>query len=830
MKKLYLLLIALVCAVCANAETTAVFDFAGNPWKHTIGSGTGESAAAGNVDQLAANDNETLIEFVQGDASTPARFWNTGGVDHLRCYGKSSVTITAPEGITKIKVTATAPTYLYVPSVFTATEGDKNSKEVELNGSENTYTITILGTAHTRWTRLEVTYGEDAPATTDVTYTVKFGEQTLKTQTVTETVGEAPTFTLDAPAYVTVSGIPETIAEGTTAVTVETALNEQAPFEMGKEYIVFFRNGANYYFWNNDNGTANEIRLNGNNAELTSKDQLAEKYDNYRWTVGGDWMNGFTFQNNEGLNIVAPAALSAGANFLTTTDEAARFDMVKQSNNFYRFYLHGQNTYYIAHTSHNSHRVAMWNDATYGIVEGEGGASCVQFEEYVAPAPVVEVSTQTVTLTFVTSTGAKYMLNNNEGTLNTIAYTAEAPESARFEATLWSNDKYTYKQGELYLGYHRLDAEFKSNLNYFTVATLEGVTNNFITTDVPAGTVYLAVENRASNNTQAGVLILKEADQTFAATGAPFFNGVHTSAMLVEEYTEPTPEYVTSGKMALLNVKNQKYLGFNSSNIIANLDDQVEVSFAPFNETPGLYLLEVAGGKKDNSGVQKYLHIGSNARWSGSADTPTASNNTVRMYEIDDVKATEWHLTLATEGLVMGRNYMIVANCTKSGYEGDWGITGDVYEEGTANQRLNGYRFAETVEANNAAAWVATALPEPKPEGVTFEITDNENGTFTVTPSDNEATYFVHVTSDAINSAYEYADDAACFTGNVGYISESSEVHQGECTFTPSEWIEYWFGGRVPYNEGEYRIMVATVEGEITGATDNYTATQEPTI
>lgn len=175
MKKLYLLLIALVCAVCANADSkTAVFDFGGNPWEHDLGYGTApETQSLGNVDQLVADDNETTLTCVQGEASTPARLWQASPVQ-FRTYNKSSVDITAPAGITNIKVTATGSSYLFVPADFQSVEGVTNSKEVKLDGTEETYTITINGT--TRWTRLEVTYevadgptGEPVLAETNVT-------------------------------------------------------------------------------------------------------------------------------------------------------------------------------------------------------------------------------------------------------------------------------------------------------------------------------------------------------------------------------------------------------------------------------------------------------------------------------------------------------------------------------------------------------------------------------------------------------------------------------------------------------------------------------------
>ncbi len=110
MKKTLLLFIAMFAAmITISAETKEVtFDFAGNPWGYPLGSGNGETAAAGNVENIT-QDN-VVMSFVQGDASTPARMW-TG--PQLRVYKNSTITITAPAGytITNVVWTATGTKY-----------------------------------------------------------------------------------------------------------------------------------------------------------------------------------------------------------------------------------------------------------------------------------------------------------------------------------------------------------------------------------------------------------------------------------------------------------------------------------------------------------------------------------------------------------------------------------------------------------------------------------------------------------------------------------------------------------------------------------------------
>lgn len=485
--------------------------------------------------------------------------------------------------------------------------------------------------------------GSDEPEskTVDVTYTVKFGEQTLKTETITETVGEAPTFALEAPAYVTVSGMPETIAEETTEVTVETALNEQAPFAVGSTYNFFFHPNGNRYFWK-DNGETDA------REEFVTTDYVyynAADAAKYEWTVGGDWMNGFTFVNANGNYINAPEGVAASSRAQLTAEATTKYVLVANGEKWH-VAIKGNEGIFLAHVGHNGGNpyLQFWNVADYN-----GG------DLYVTE-PLSQTSTKTVTITFVTSTGTKYMLNNNEGTLNTIAYTAEAPASAQFEATLWSNDKYTYKQGELYLGYHRLDAELKSNLNFFTVATLEGVTNNFITTDVPAGTVYLAVENRAGGDAQAGVLILKEADQTFAATGAPFFNGVYTSAMLVEEYTAPVVQPINLEKVYLQS-KTGQYFGIAGGQVTV-AEEPYAMTFTAIEGQENAYSFR----NYDNT---HWINSGSNGWLSTAAISQT---NNIRNYYFYEATITETGVkgTLVAEP-VKGKEYMVVVKNINSG-------------------------------------------------------------------------------------------------------------------------------------------------------------------
>ncbi len=99
MKKLYSLLVLSLCllaGVTAQAQTV-VFDFTANPWDLPLGSGSGESAAAGNVTEpivATSAESEAIgvsLTCEQGTAQQPPRMW-TG--PQLRAYNGNSFTLT----------------------------------------------------------------------------------------------------------------------------------------------------------------------------------------------------------------------------------------------------------------------------------------------------------------------------------------------------------------------------------------------------------------------------------------------------------------------------------------------------------------------------------------------------------------------------------------------------------------------------------------------------------------------------------------------------------------------------------------------------------------
>lgn len=116
-------------AVTAGAEEIT-FDFAANEWGLTLGSGNGETAAAGNITAPIEKNGVSLTFNQGGEGVTPPRMWNNKSAGQLRLYcdsqkGSNTMTVTAPTGSKVTKV------------VFTSTQGTLAVNETAV--SDNTW-------------------------------------------------------------------------------------------------------------------------------------------------------------------------------------------------------------------------------------------------------------------------------------------------------------------------------------------------------------------------------------------------------------------------------------------------------------------------------------------------------------------------------------------------------------------------------------------------------------------------------------------------------------------------------------------------------------------
>lgn len=158
---------------------------------------------------------------------------------------------------------------------------------------------------------------QETAETVDVTYTYTLDGQTLGTRTVTETVGEAPADQASIPTYVTATGYPTTIGESTTSYTISTSYNNNMPFGVSTD-------GCRFYYTINfgSSGTYYWRTVYGGNKSEQSSGTPADRFTNpvYRWSIEGDWFNGFLLRNNDGKYITAP-----DGDFAATTEYYVTF-------------------------------------------------------------------------------------------------------------------------------------------------------------------------------------------------------------------------------------------------------------------------------------------------------------------------------------------------------------------------------------------------------------------------------------------------------------------------------------------------------------------------
>ena len=223
MKKLYSLLVLTLCllwGVSASAQTVT-FDFVANEWEHALGSGNGETAAAGNMeDPIVARSNNDGVElsFGKGSASQPPRYW-TG--PQLRVYNGNTITLKpldASKAIVRVAFTAASGYFK-----FTTTTGTLD----ELTWTGNQNEVTFTGTGSSRLTSIEVTLADATDDTEVAGTTVQMPNITPRTNTNrTDSVIVTITGDEETSIYYTLDGTDPT--DASTLYTAPFALYESA--------------------------------------------------------------------------------------------------------------------------------------------------------------------------------------------------------------------------------------------------------------------------------------------------------------------------------------------------------------------------------------------------------------------------------------------------------------------------------------------------------------------------------------------------------------------------------------------------------------------------
>ena len=170
MKKIYSLLLMFILSLGFTAYADSVtFDFNANEWGLPLGSGSGESAAAGNLHGKEIEKDSIVISFDAtntASANSQVRMWSTKAGGQLRVYKGCTMTITAPAGkaISKIYFdyeTTSSRTYM----TLEANTGEMiNSSTIYWEG--NASKIVFTETSQSRINYMQISL-EDATSSTD---------------------------------------------------------------------------------------------------------------------------------------------------------------------------------------------------------------------------------------------------------------------------------------------------------------------------------------------------------------------------------------------------------------------------------------------------------------------------------------------------------------------------------------------------------------------------------------------------------------------------------------------------------------------------------------
>lgn len=253
---------------------------------------------------------------------------------------------------------------------------NEDGSEWSINAGSGYWKATVLGSKPTvgNYSNASHSYFKfteiDDPNSIMVTYTytlngMKIGEEVKK-----ETRGAAPT--VEIPDYVN-HNLPATVTQS--EYTIATNYKYPLPFVVGKEYNLIFWPGHNYRVAYTNVPTSQNVALESFTNENNFSANEKRNNDAYIWTVEGNWFSGFTFKNNLGYFIAAPALTGLSDKETKATTESydnVRYDLEYVTDKAqYVYKVRGGNDY-LAHISdskgvgfHDFRNHSTWYTANY---------------------------------------------------------------------------------------------------------------------------------------------------------------------------------------------------------------------------------------------------------------------------------------------------------------------------------------------------------------------------------------------------------------------------------------------------------------------------------
>ena len=186
--------------------------------------------------------------------------------------------------------------------------------------------------------------------------------------------------------------------------------------------------------------------------------------------------------------------------------------------------------------------------------------------------------------------------------------------------------------------------------------------------------------------------------------------------------TEGTGSSSSTPLYSIQNYSTSKYLGYNTYNLATTDTQSSDATITPSTVTSGAFVFHLSNATTDNTGVQSYVHCGSNGRFSGNTDN-TASGQQIFAYEVADPTASTITATQVTT-ITSGKTYLMVGQ--KNGLY--YALTDELYSGNSTNQRMVGTQvtisnstITYTGDADIMWTFVDKSTDTEEPEGTSVE-------------------------------------------------------------------------------------------------------------
>lgn len=211
---------------------------------------------------------------------------------------------------------------------------------------------------------------EENPTAVENTYKIILGEEEIASYNYVDDIGSAPAGMMSLPSYVTLisTDAPETCAETASTFTYNVQYNN-LPFELGTPYSLTIRDDQNpqYSIYVDPADETKVKSIKSTSSKYTTP--TLGNFNYFNWVMGGDFYNGFTFQNvATGKYLTYGDNVSPSDNKTSTTisepNAGAKFILsTKDNRNFFKIKDTANNTY----INYRSENLATWaSSSAYG--------------------------------------------------------------------------------------------------------------------------------------------------------------------------------------------------------------------------------------------------------------------------------------------------------------------------------------------------------------------------------------------------------------------------------------------------------------------------------